>query len=122
MNNQTDTVVPPSASPAGSTVVVEPAAAPRARPIARSTRPRESAARRFFGFLGWIFTGFGLIPALLNRKDARYKSQEVTVYSAHRAFFLWALILTGFIGAAVVRHWHGHQRVEVALGWIYLWV
>ena len=38
-----------------------------------------------------LFTGFGLIPALLHRKSARYKSQEVTVYSAHRAFFLWAL-------------------------------
>jgi len=118
MNNQTDTVVPPSASPAGSTVVVtDPAAAPRARPVARSTRPRESAARRFFGFLGWIFTGFGLIPALLNRKNARYKSQEVTVYSAHRAFFLWALILVGFVAALAVRH----GGSPVVWGWIYVW-
>jgi hypothetical protein len=122
MNNQTDTVVPPSASSAGSTVVVtDPAAAPRARPVARSTRPRESAGKRFFGFLGWIFTGFGLIPALLYRKNARYKAQEVTVYSAHRAFFLWALILTGFVGSALVNHWH-NPRVPLVLGWIYLWV
>jgi len=121
MNKQTDTIVAP-ATATGDTLIADPAAAPRARPIARATQPRESGVKRIVGFLGWIFTGFGLIPALFNRKRARYKAQEVTVYSAHRAFFLWALILTGFVGSAMARHWHGHERVEVALGWVYLWV
>ena len=120
MNNQTDTIVAP-APVTGGTLIADPAAAPRAGPIAGATQRRESGAKRLFGFLGWIFTGFGLIPALFNRKSARYKAQEVTVYSAHRAFFLWALILTGFVGSALVNHWH-NPRVPLVLGWVYLWV
>lgn len=89
-------------------------------------RPRESGVRRFFGFIGWLLTGFGLIPALLRRKDRRFKSQEVTVYSAHRAFDLWALILTGFIGGAVLHHWsppdHPNPTLRLVFGWIYVWV
>ena len=87
-----------------------------------STTPRHHAgilatAHRLGGFLAWVFTGFGLLPALLRRHNARTKMQEITVYSVHRSFFLWALILTGFVCAAVAR---GHPAAAGALGWIYV--
>jgi hypothetical protein len=36
-----------------------------------------------------------------------------------RSFFLWAVILTGFVGAALVRHYPG---TAVLWGWVYIWV
>ena len=78
-----------------------------------------AAIRRSGAFLIWVFSGFGLLPALLRRHDARAKMQEITVYSVHRSFFLWALILTGFVSAAVVR---GHAGAAGPLGWVYIGV
>src|SRR4051812_7966513 len=85
-----------AATPAARTDVVlsEPASLLRTRqPVQRGSK-----VQRFFGFLGWVLSGFGLIPALL-RRGGRERRQEITVYSAHRAFCLWALILVGFVGA-----------------------
>ena len=53
---------------------------------------------RFFGFIGWVFTGFGLLGVLRRRHSASIKSDEIILHSVHRAFFLWFLILTGFVG------------------------
>jgi hypothetical protein len=105
-----------------STVVGTPELAPEV-----SVRPvpaRPGGFRRFLSFLGWVFTGFGLIPALIRggSKGAE-RRHEVTVYSAHRAFNLWLLIVVGFIGAWVTRQWpEPGSRAVYAFGWIYLWV
>lgn len=85
--------------------------------------PESGALRRAVGFLGWVFSGFGLIPALLKKRDTHFHSAELVVYSAHRAFGLWALILAGFVGSAIVHHWNAPaSKVPVVMGWIYLWV
>ena len=48
-------------------------------------------------------------------KSARFKVEEISVYCVHRSFFLWALILTGFVGAFAVHH-HGRPLLW---GWVY---
>src|SRR5207302_8229879 len=78
-----------------------------------------AGVRRLAGFFAWIFTGFGLLPAIIRRKGGHFKVQEIVVYSVHRSFFLWALILIGFVGSAIVR---SHPGAAHALGWIYVWV
>ena len=42
---------------------------------------------------------------------------ELTVYSAHPGFYLWVLILTGFIAAPLVR---SHPNLAEAAGWVYI--
>jgi len=96
----------PVAVPAGreEAVLSEPAGLLRTRqPIQRG-----SGFHRILSFIGWVFTGFGLLPTLL-RRGGKVRRQEITVYSAHKAFCLWALILVGFAGAPIVRH---YDRVE----------
>jgi len=69
--------------------------------------------RRIFGFCWWVLTGFGLFSRRSKNSD------EIVVYAVHQSFFLWALLLTGFIGAACVKHW---PASEVVWGWLYLWI
>ncbi len=76
-----------------------------------------SAITRIGPFLAWLFTGFGLIPMLLHGKSRR--ADEIVTYSVHRSFFLWAIILTGFIGALCVHEFPGSALIW---GWIYLFV
>jgi hypothetical protein len=103
---------------------VQPIAAP---PAPASTTPAATesdvqkpaargAVRQFFGFLWWIITGFGLIGA---RRKLRAQAEEIVVYSVHRAFFLWSVILVGFIAAACV---HRFPHSALVWGWIYLFV
>src|SRR5436190_18143844 len=84
----------------------------------RTTGSRLAALKRLGAFLLWILGGFGLIAALRRRRSARFKIEEISIYCLHRSFFLWALILTGFIGATAVRH-HGSPLLW---GWVYIWV
>ena len=59
-----------------------------------------------------------LAAVVVVRGDAR-PSDEVTVYSAHPSFFLWLLIVVGFVSASIVRRepqWTGF------FGWLYVWV
>jgi hypothetical protein len=63
----------------------------------------------------WMLTGCGLFAAFQHRRARRFKVEEIAVYSVHRSFFLWAVILTGFIASAAVRH-HGNP---ITWGWIY---
>ncbi len=58
-------------------------------------------------------TGFGLLTTRRRRASA----EEIVVYSVHQSFFLWALLLAGFVGAECVKHWPGSAHVW---GWIYL--
>jgi hypothetical protein len=82
-----------------------------------STRP--SFIRRLGGFIWWILTGFGLFSYLAHRGDAKERYQEITVYSVHRSFFLWAVIFTGFIAAFIVNR---HPGAAGFFGWFYIWV
>jgi hypothetical protein len=75
--------------------------------------------RRVFAFIWWIVTGFGLFPHLLSRKKPHTRSEEIVVYTVHPSFYLWALILVGFIAAPCVKHWPGSS---IAWGWIYVFV
>ena len=91
---------------------------PSGLPAASVTRrdvPKESLVKRIFSFLGWLLTGFGLLGHL--RRTSRENSEEIVVYAVHQSFFLWALVLVGFVGAEFVRHW-GHA---VIWGWLYVW-
>ncbi len=80
--------------------------------------------RGFFGwirkvgeFLLWILSGFGLLGAIFGRKSSRTKSEEVIVYCVHRSFFLWLLILVGFVSAAFVNY---ETMAAGVCGWIYV--
>jgi hypothetical protein len=87
-------------------------------------RPERAGAwapglRRAGAFAAWVLTGFGLLPLLWRGHSPHAKTQEMVVYTVHRAFFLWALIAAGFVGAAVVHHYPSSAGF---LGWVYVWV
>ena len=75
------------------------------------------AVRRTGGLVVWVGTGFGLVPLLFSPRGKI--SETVVVYTVHPAFFLWPLILGGFVMAAVARHW---PDAGGFLGWAYLWL
>jgi hypothetical protein len=85
----------------------EPAPAPRRQII----RP---AFRAVFQFARYMIT----LPVLLVR-GRRGNIDEVTVYSAHPSFFLWLLIIVGFVSAAVVTK---SPHLDGFFGWVYVWV
>jgi hypothetical protein len=75
--------------------------------------------KRVFGFIGWVLTGFGLIGYIRRRQTGAAKTEEIVLYTVHRSFYLWSLILVGFIGAFCVNHW---KASEHTWGWIYIFV
>lgn len=79
--------------------------------------------RRTAAFALWVISGFGLAQRLFAGLRARHSrrgaADEVVVYCVHRSFFLWALILAGFVGAACTRHW---PTTAAAWGWAYVLV
>src|SRR3954447_5378322 len=80
-------------------------------PRRRIVRP---AFKAVFQFARFMVT----LPVVLIR-GRRGNIDEVTVYSAHPSFFLWLIILVGFVSAAIVRRspdWAGF------FGWFYVWV
>ena len=79
------------------------------------SRPHEGGLHRVVGFIAWVFSGFGITHAF--RKHGSFSDQEIIVYSAHRAFFLWPLVFTGFIGGFIVHHW---PSTSVFMGWFYV--
>jgi hypothetical protein len=74
---------------------------------------------KIFAFTWWLLTGFGLLGHLFGRKASRSKQEEIVVYCVPRSFFLWAIILVGFVASALVRHYPG---TAMLWGWIYIWV
>jgi hypothetical protein len=82
----------------------------------------KSGIKRGLGFLLWVFTGFGLLR-LFRRKNQNgatgARSEEIIVYTVHRSFYLWAIILSGFVSAACVNQWPAAATVW---GWIYVLV
>jgi hypothetical protein len=72
-------------------------------------------------FALWVLSGFGLVPALWSlvrsKRTSRSKAEEISVYCVHRSFYLWALILSGFVAsAAVARYPHS----ATVWGWAYI--
>lgn len=101
-----------TSSPAGVGVSVEPN--PVRAPV-RTTR-RVGIFKRAIGFTIWVGSGFGLLTLLLRGKGKA--SETAVVYTVHPTFYLWLLIVSGFVGAGLVHRFPGW---EGALGWIYLW-
>ncbi len=72
------------------------------------------AFKAVFQFARYMVT----LPVMLVR-GRRRNMDEVTVYSAHPSFFLWVLIIVGFVSAALVRH---YPNWDGFFGWVYVWV
>ncbi len=89
----------------------------RQRTVVRSA-PRRSVVSRLAGFFGWVLTGFGAF-SIFKKKGQHFSTEEIVVYCVHRSFFLWPLILIGFVGGWIVNH---HPAAAVIMGWIYIWV
>ncbi len=68
--------------------------------------------------IGQFVRGTVTLPVWIFRRRRR-PIDQVTVYSAHPSFFLWLLIATGFLTAAVVRHDAG---LAVPMGWVFIFV
>src|SRR4051794_254015 len=85
--------------------------------------PVRFALGKIFPFIGWVLSGFGLFPLLWRQffgdKNARHNYEEVVVYSVHRSFFLWLIILAGFVCAPIANHTQSHG-VQTFLGWFYV--
>jgi hypothetical protein len=79
-------------------------------------------AARLLAFAKWILGGFGLVDFIRRKRKLRFKLEEVAIYTVHRAFFLWALILVGFIAALAVRHGGSRVANPIVWGWIYVCV
>ena len=75
-----------------------------------AVNPHGPSRWKFFSdFLGWVFTGFGL----LKKKE---NEEEIVVYSIGKGFLTWPLILIGHIGTLWMAHWIGSQGYW---GWAY---
>jgi len=86
---------------------------PRNKTIER----RRGIVRSAFVALGQFAVAVVFAPLVLIR--GRRHAESVVVYAAPPSFFLWLLILTGFIGAWVVnRQWVSPEFA----GWFYIWV
>jgi hypothetical protein len=82
-----------------------------------AAEPRRGVVGSTIAALGQFVVAVALAPLVLVR--GRRHSESIVVYSAHPSFFLWLLILTGFVTAWLVsKQW---LSPEVA-GWIYVWV
>jgi hypothetical protein len=67
----------------------------------------------------WQFAQFMFTLPLVLVRGRRTNVEEVTVYSAHPSFFLWVLIVVGFVSAAIVRR---EPQWSSFFGWLYVWV
>ncbi|MBX9790479.1 MAG: hypothetical protein K2Y37_16285 [Pirellulales bacterium] len=67
----------------------------------------------------WQFAGFMVTLPLALLRGRKGDSNEVTVYTAHPSFFLWPLIVMGFVCAEIVEH---SPQLAGTLGWVYVWV
>jgi hypothetical protein len=85
--------------------------------------PVRFALGKIFPFIGWVLSGFGLFPLLWRQffgdKNARHNYEEVVVYSVHRSFFLWLIILAGFVCGPIARGAQSHG-LQTFLGWFYV--
>jgi hypothetical protein len=95
-------------------------AAAHEAPATRATGGFLAGVKRIFAFLAWIFTGFGLMGYVFPRRQAgASRAEEIVVYTVHPSFYLWAIILVGFVAAACVKHW---PLSATTWGWVYVFV
>ena len=120
MSDSTNNVTSVATAPASPS----PAVVPAAQPHVEHQRDAHAGGfvasiKRVFAFLAWIFTGFGLLKHLFGRGDktARTRAEEIVVYTVHPSFYLWAIILVGFVASACVKHWPG---TATFWGWVYV--
>jgi hypothetical protein len=81
-------------------------------------KPRRQLVRPAFKAV-WQFAKYMILLPVTLVRGRRSGLDELTVYSAHPSFFLWLLIVVGFVSAAVVARapaWTGF------CGWLYVWV
>src|SRR4051812_24007885 len=81
-------------------------------------KPRRQIVRPAFKAVFQFARFMVTLPVVLIR-GRRGTIDEVTVYSAHPSFFLWILILVGFVSAEIVRK---APDWAVFFGWLYVWV
>ncbi len=113
---------PQSAAAVSTPAVARPAASREENLLDTETRTGPHVGffgrvKRIFAFLGWMLTGFGLIGMF--RKKSPHQAEEIIVYSVHRSFFLWGIILFGFISSFFAYHW---PSTAVTWGWLYVLV
>jgi hypothetical protein len=106
-------------TPAAPVQAPTPARAPAVTVVPGKSVGFVGGIKRVFSFIGWVLTGFGLIGAFRRRQAGAVRSEEIVVYTVHRSFYVWSLILVGFVGSFCVRHNFGH---ETGWGWIYVFV
>jgi hypothetical protein len=100
-----------------------PAATPAARPEYQLPEhlqdlpkpPRRGVVRALVSGVGNVVL---FVPRLILGKRRPKSADEVTVYSAHPAFYLWLLILVGFVASRVAE---SSPASGETLGWIYVW-
>jgi len=79
-----------------------------------------ASVKRLFAFLAWVLTGFGLIGLFVGRRRrGAHRAEEIVVYTVHPSFYLWLIILVGFVAAACVTRWQGTATMW---GWAYVFV
>jgi len=82
-----------------------------AQPRRQVIRPAFKAVFQFARFMISL-------PVVLIR-GRRGNIDEVTVYSAHPSFFLWLLIVVGFVSSSIVSR---EPQWATFFGWFYVWV
>lgn len=97
-------------------------------PIQPATPPAEGVApperrgliRPAFDAVGQFIYWVVLLPVRLF-KARKAAPDVIVVYSVHPAFFLWLLIVVGFVSSAIVNYAES-EGVTRFFGWVYLWV
>jgi hypothetical protein len=85
------------------------------------TAPNNTEQRGFFGSIIRATIDFvgAVVSAPLVMIRGRRDSDSLIVYTAHPSFYLWMLILTGFILSFLVRR---EWLSASSGGWLYIWV
>src|SRR5690349_13237927 len=105
-------------TPAPAVVTAPPPSAPPVTVVPEKGGGFGAGVKRIFSFIAWVLSGFGLIHAFRRRQTGATRAEEIVVYTVHRSFYVWSLILIGFVGSFCVRHF-GHPT---GWGWIYVLV
>ncbi|HEX3659622.1 MAG TPA: hypothetical protein VHV55_27790 [Pirellulales bacterium] len=79
--------------------------------------PDQPRPHYFRAGIGAIFQATRWVILLPFAWRRRRRVDEVTVYSAHPGFYLWVLILTGFVAGPLVS---SHPNLAEAAGWVYI--
>lgn len=84
----------------------------------RSKGPRIPILSEAWGFVRFVFSGFGLFDAVLRKRRGANRLEEVIVHQFHTGIYLWLWILFGFVSSCLVS-WGADASL---FGWLYLMV